>query len=166
MIFTDSSPTGIVALIAKQARELGFTNVIYNPSGILEARVLIETAGVKGSSNILNPRLFPEPPTKLFAEIKRRYEEKYKEDMSSQTPELYPLPFWIAEAMKRAKSVNVDKVIETLPNTEWSNYPLGPARWGGEKFYGIKRQIVYPLPLSLLQDGKWKLIMKKDMALD
>lgn len=165
MIFTDAAPTGTIALIAKQARELGFKDIIFEPTGVLEAKVLFETAG-KGSDNILVLRMWPKAPTKLYADIERRYEEKYREPMASVLPEGYAVVPWATEAMKKAGTVESGKVIPVLAETPFENHPFGPAHWGGEKFYGVKRQIIYPTPMSMLTDGKWKLVMVKEGKLD
>jgi branched-chain amino acid transport system substrate-binding protein len=165
MIFSDASPTGTVALIAKQSRELGFKGVIYNPTAVLEAKVLWDTAG-KASDNVLVPRMWAEPPTKLYADLERRYVEKYKEPMLALYPEIYPLLPWITKAIQKAGSIDTQKVIPVLADMPNPDHPCGPAKWGGEKFYGIKRQIVYPVGLCILQDQKWKLVMKKVAELE
>lgn len=165
MIFTDAAPTGTVALIAKQARELGFTNIIYSPTAALEAKVLWDTAG-KSSDKILVPRMWAKPPTKIYADLERRMVEKYKEPMLGVIPEVYPLVPWIAEAMKKANSVDVEKVVPALADTPYKDHPNGPAYWGGEKYFGIKRQIIYPLPLSITENGKWKEVLVKESVID
>ncbi len=164
MIFGDAAPTGTVALIAKQSRELGFKGIIYIPTAALEAKVLFDTAG-KASNDILVPRIWAEPPTKLFADLERRYVEKYKEPMLAMVPEVYPLLPWITKSMQKVGSIDNDKFIPVFADSVNPDYPSGPASFGGTKFYGIKRQIVYTIPLSILEDGKWKLVMKKEGTL-
>ena len=164
LIFSDAAPTGTVALIAKQSRELGFQGPIYNPTGALEAKSLWETAG-KGSDGVLVPRIWAEPPTPQYAELERHYMEKFKEPMLSILPEIYPLLPWITKAMQKAGSIDNEKFIPVLANSVDPDYSTGPAAWGGEKFYGIKRQIVYTIPLCVLEKGKWKLVMKKEGVL-
>jgi branched-chain amino acid transport system substrate-binding protein len=165
LIFTDAAPPQTVALIAKQARELGFTNIIYSPTTPLEEKVLWDIAG-KASDNIVAPRIFPQAPTKKFAELARRYEEKYKEIMPPTFAEVYPLIPWMIVAMKKANSIDNQKLIPTIADTPFKDHPIGPAYWGGEKYFGIKRQIIYPVPLCILKDQKWNLIETKEIKLD
>jgi len=63
--------------------------------------------------------------------------------------------------MQKANSIDVEKVIPVLADMPNRDHPCGPASWGAEKFYGVKRQIVYPVGLCILEDQKWKLLMKK-----
>jgi len=116
MICSDASPTGTVALIAKQARELGFTGPIYNPTGALEAKSLWETAG-KGSDRVVVPRVWAKAPNKIYADLTRKWEEKFKEPLMALAPEIYPLLFWTVDAMKKANSVENAKVIPALRET-------------------------------------------------
>jgi hypothetical protein len=58
--------------------------------------------------------------------------------------------------------VDHEKVYPALRETSYKDHPFGPASWGGEKMYGIKSQIVYPIPLSELKDGKWHEVMVKE----
>jgi branched-chain amino acid transport system substrate-binding protein len=160
MLFTDGGATGTIAMVAKQARELGFTNIIWNPTGSLEPKVLVDTAG-KAADNVLN-RYWPEPPTTRWADLKKRYENRYKEQMPFQLPEMYPMIFWVVEAMKKANTVDIEKVIPIFADTIYNDHPYGPARWGGEKYYGIKRQVIFPIPLSIMKDGQWKMVVKKE----
>lgn len=164
MIYTDAVPTGTMALIAKQARELGFTGIILNPTGTLEVKVLWETAG-KAADNIVAPRMWGEPPTKIYTDLERRYEERYKETMLAQIPEIYPLIPWTVKAMQKAGSIDNEKLIPVLADTPYPDHPFGPASWGGEKYMGIKRQIVYPMPLSRSEGGKWKPLFVKEGTL-
>jgi ABC-type branched-subunit amino acid transport system substrate-binding protein len=157
-ICSDACPTGTVALIAKQARELGFQGPIYNPTGVVEAKSLWETAG-KGSDNVVVPRIWAKPPNDVYAQLEKKYKEKYKEDMLALVPEMYPLLFWLVQAMQAAKSVDSWEVTQALRASSFDDHPFGKASWGGEKTYGIASQIEYPIPLSILKDGKWEEVM-------
>jgi branched-chain amino acid transport system substrate-binding protein len=165
MLFTNAAPTGTIALIAKQARELGFNGIINDATSVLEADVLWNTAG-KASDGILAARMWPEPPTRTYVELERRYKEKYKEEMVSLFPEAYAAIPWITEAIRKANSIDTKKVVPALADTVYKNHPFGLASWGGERFYGIKRQIEYPIPLSITENGKWKKVVIKQGKLD
>ncbi len=165
LICTDAAPTGTVALIAKQSRELGFKGILYNPTGVLEAKVLFDTAG-KSSDNVLVPRIWAETPTKVYGDLERRYREKYKEEVAALFFEIYAMIPWITEAMKKANSTDVDKFLSAFADMPYKDHPFGPASWGGLKNYGIKRQMVYPIPLSILEGGKWKKVMVKEGKFD
>ena len=130
LIFSDAAPTGTVALIAKQSRELGFQGPIFNPTGALEAKSLWETAG-KGSDGVLVPRIWAKPPNKVYADFERKWEEKFKEPVLGLAPEVYPLLFWTINAMKKANSVDNEKVIQALYDTPFKDLSLWSCKLGG-----------------------------------
>ena len=48
------------------------------------------------------------------------------------------------------------KVADALAGSTYAAHPFGAASWGGEKAYGIKRQIIMPIPAAILKSGKWE----------
>jgi branched-chain amino acid transport system substrate-binding protein len=155
IIDTDGSPTGSIALIAKQARELGYNGYFVNSTAVLEAKAISDIAG-KAGENIIALRIWANPPTKLYSELAERHQKKYGEAAPGTLWETYGAARWLVDTITRAGTFDTKKVSDALAASTYDAHPFGAATWGGEKTYGIKRQIVIPIPASILKNGKWE----------
>ena len=155
IIDTDGSPTGSIALIAKQARELGYNGYFVNSTAVLEAKAISDIAG-KAGENIIALRIWANPPTKLYTELAERHQKKYGEAAPGTLWETYGAARWLVDTITKAGTFDTKQVADALSRSSYANHPFGPASWGGEKTYGIKRQIVIPIPASILKNGKWE----------
>jgi branched-chain amino acid transport system substrate-binding protein len=155
IIDTDGSPTGSIALIAKQARELGYNGYFVNTTAVLEAKAIADIAG-KAANNIIALRIWANPPTKLYTELAERHQKKYGEAAPGTLWETYGAARWLVDTITTAGTFDTKQVADALARSSYANHPFGPAVWGGEKTYGIKRQIVIPIPASILKNGKWE----------
>ena len=155
IIDTDGSPTGSIALIAKQARELGYNGYFVNSTAVLEAKAIADIAG-KAGDNIIALRIWANPPTKLYTELAERHQKKWGEAAPGTLWETYGAARWLVDTITKAGSIDTKKVADALAASSYADHPFGPASWGGEKNYGIKRQIIIPIPASILKNGKWE----------
>lgn len=155
MIETDGSPTGSIALIAKQARELGFQGYFLNSTAVLEAKAISDIAG-KAGDNIIALRIWAKPPTQLYSQLAERHQKKWGEAAPGTLWEAYAAARWVANVIQKTGTFDTKKVAEALAQSTYPEHPFGTASWGGEKHYGAKRQIVIPIPASILKDGKWE----------
>ena len=155
IIDTDGSPTGSIALIAKQARELGYNGYFVNSTAVLEAKAISDIAG-KAGENIIALRIWANPPTKLYTELAERHQKKHGEAAPGTLWETYGAARWLVDTITKAGTFDTKQVAGALAGSSYANHPFGPASWGGEKTYGIKRQIVIPIPASILKNGKWE----------
>ena len=155
IIDTDGSPTGSIALIAKQARELGYNGYFVNTTAVLEAKAIADIAG-KAGDNIIALRIWANPPTKLYTQLAERHQKKYGEAAPGTLWETYGAARWLVDTITKAGTFDTKQVADALSRSSYANHPFGPASWGGEKAYGIKRQIVIPIPASILKNGKWE----------
>jgi branched-chain amino acid transport system substrate-binding protein len=155
IIDTDGSPTGSIALIAKQARELGYNGYFVNSTAVLEAKAIADIAG-KAGDNIIALRIWANPPTKLYTELAERHQKKWGEAAPGTLWETYGAARWLVDTISKAGTFDTKKVADALASSTYANHPFGAASWGGEKNYGIKRQIVIPIPASILKGGKWE----------
>jgi branched-chain amino acid transport system substrate-binding protein len=155
LIETDGSPTGSVALIAKQARELGFQGYFLNSTAVLEAKAISDIAG-KAGDNIIALRIWAKPPTELYAQLADRHQKKYGEAAPGTLWEAYAATRWVVNTIQKTGTFDTKKVAEALAQSTYAEHPFGAASWGGEKSYGAKRQIVLPIPAAILKDGKWE----------
>jgi branched-chain amino acid transport system substrate-binding protein len=154
-IETDGSPTGSIALIAKQARELGFQGYFLNSTAVLEAKAISDIAG-KAGDNIIALRIWAKPPTELYAQLAERHQKKYGEAAPGTLWEAYGAARWVVNTIQKAGTFDTKKVADALAQSTYPEHPFGAASWGGEKTYGAKRQIVLPIPAAILKDGKWE----------
>jgi hypothetical protein len=60
------------------------------------------------------------------------------------------------DTIVKTGTFDTKKVADALGQSNYAGHPFGPASWGGEKNYGVKRQIVIPIPASILKNGKWE----------
>jgi branched-chain amino acid transport system substrate-binding protein len=155
MIDTDGSPTGSIALIAKQARELGYTGYFVNSTAVLEAKAISDIAG-KAGDNIIALRIWANPPTKLYTELAERHQKKWGEAAPGTMWETYGAARWLLDVISKTGTFDTKKVAAALAQSTYPAHPFGQASWGGEKTYGIKRQIVMPIPAAILKNGKWE----------
>lgn len=154
-IDTDAAPTGTIGLIAKQARELGYKGYFISSTAVLEAKALVDIAG-KGADGIIAYRVWATAPTKLYEDLAARHQKKYGEAALGTIWESYAATRWVVEAIQKANTFDSKKVADTLAGSSFQHHPYGPASWGAEKAYGIRRQIQTPLPASIIKDGKWE----------
>ena len=155
MIETNGSPTGTIALIAKQARELGYQGYFLNSTAVLEAKAIYDIAG-KAADNIIATRIWSKPPTPLYTQLAERHQKKYSEAAPGTLWEAYAAARWAVNVIQQVGTFDTKKVAEALGESKYAEHPFGPATWGGAKHYGLKRQIVAPIPASILKDGKWE----------
>ena len=155
VIDTDGSPTGSIALIAKQARELGYKGYFINSTAVLEAKAIWDVAGPAGE-NIIAYRIWAKAPTPLYQQLADRHQKKWGEPAAGTLWEAYGAVRWLVQTLESTGTFDTKKVAEALAESKYDAHPFGPAAWGGQKAYGLKRQIVYPLPVSILKGGKWE----------
>src|SRR5262245_6248268 len=149
-IDTDGSPTGSIALIAKQARELGYTGYFVNSTAVLEAKAIWDVAGPAGE-NIIAYRIWAKAPTPLYQQLADRHQKKWGEAPAGTLWEAYGATRWLVDVLQKANTLDSKKVAEVLAESKYDAHPFGPATWGGQKTYGLKRQIVGPIPASILK---------------
>jgi branched-chain amino acid transport system substrate-binding protein len=88
--------------------------------------------------------------------LKEAYQAKYgKGIISPFMPAFYHGAYMVAEAIKRADSIETDKVrtaMETLDGFDIGIY--GPVKWTGKETYGVNRQLLMQYFFSEVKDGK------------
>ena len=113
IIDTDGSPTGSIALIAKQARELGYNGYFVNTTAVLEAKAIADIAG-KAGDNIIALRIWANPPTKLYSELAERHQKKYGEAAPGTLWETYGAARWLVDTITKAGTFDTKKVADAL----------------------------------------------------
>jgi ABC-type branched-subunit amino acid transport system substrate-binding protein len=90
------------------------------------------------------------PAVKEFAQ---KYRAKYGEVVSLTGLVNYSAAELFFEAMRRAETVEADKVIKIIETQKFQTI-MGPVVIGGEKTYGIKRQVLHTMIVSVMRGGK------------
>lgn len=147
--YTD--PTG-EALILKQARELGYKGIILLAWGPDPAQVM-KIAGPLAEGAYLSATP-PEPATQLAKDLYQKFLKKYPaNEWRGQYQHYHTLLPTLSAAIEKCQSFDPQKIADTLETMKWES-ALGPQSFGGKKYYGIKRQLIVPITLLKMVNGK------------
>jgi len=149
-----TTPGRVFALLVKQARELGYTGKIINV-GIGDPNVVLEKAGKEGAEGVIFPTIFGEPLPPQVAAWKKKYEARWGEwNPISLNFSIYADS--LMSCLKAANSVDVDKVKAAMenPNFRVNSTIFGLSHFWGKEYYGINHQLLHPIPVSEIRDGK------------
>ncbi len=163
MITCGGSPTGSIALIAKQARAMGYKGVISNTSPT-SAADLVPVIGKDAEGIISCAKAFEPPLSQKMIELLAREKTKYGRSYAT-FPDFYVFFTIVAEAIQRAQSLDTTDIKNILedPTQVWTLdfIEKGKARIGSPRcleFYGEsgKHQAYYPFLITQVRDGKDK----------
>lgn len=148
------SPQGDSGLIVKGLKERGYTGHKFCIS-VLDPYVYMSVGGEATDETYLDLgwdlETPPSPPA--VREFSKKYKAKYNESVSLTGLVNYSAAELFFEAMRRAESIDADKVIKTIETQKFQT-TMGPVVIGGEKTYGIKRQFLHPMIVSVVRGGK------------
>lgn len=90
------------------------------------------------------------------------YVERYEETpMMIAALHPYMAVYSYVMAIEAADSLDTAAVRDALADLEWES-PYGPAKWGGEELFGIKRQLICPVYFSHFVDGELVIVGSTD----
>jgi branched-chain amino acid transport system substrate-binding protein len=161
IIEMDGNPPGYVALIVKQARQLGYKGLLSQISGGPSLNEVLEVAGPQLAEGFLSlDQLDLEDP--YLQGFLNAYKKKYGENerVNPFAPVHYNSCRVLFDAIERANSLDTDKVKIALENSDGFIGVYGPIKWTGEKKYGIRHQILTPFYLKQIKDGKFVTVKK------
>jgi branched-chain amino acid transport system substrate-binding protein len=149
----DGNSPGDAGLMLKQIRQAGFKGKVFQVGGPAVDEI-IEIAGPASEGFMTYDFIdWDMPKAKV---LKEAYQAKYgKGIISPFMPAFYHGVYMIAEAIKRADSIETDKVrtaMETLSGFDIGIY--GPVKWIGKETYGINRQLLMQYFFSEVKGGK------------
>src|SRR5256712_148135 len=155
MLDVAAAPPGEAGLILKQARELGFKGPKGWTAGVNPV-TLVGIAGKEAAEGVWSPANINVKSDFVSATVRRfgeEYEKRYKEVPGVIAVANYAAFDVFTKAMQDARSLDTDKVLAALTqkpfDTVWGRLGLG-----GKETYGIDRQILYPVVISEIRDGK------------
>ena len=147
-------PLGVDGLVTKQLYEVGYRGVKSHSSG-REGPKFVRISGKKAAENTLLWSLFdfsaPDVPAKTKA-FRDRYFAEHKQEPTSLSMRNYSAVMIYAEAIKRAGTLDPDKVVEIIKKMgkEGLDTLYGKAKLTGSDWYGIDHRIGLPLPLTVV----------------
>ena len=155
MIDITGAPPGDQALIVKQARELGYKGKTFAGTTIDPAE-FCKIAGTKNAEgHISNTHDFLGA---FNTEAQKKYVDDYLKLFGNPfdpvTPKYTPYLDILIQAIEKAGSLDTTKVKEAMEKTEEWDSIFGKARFGAKDYYGVKHQIVTPVYISELVNGK------------
>jgi ABC-type branched-subunit amino acid transport system substrate-binding protein len=142
------TPVGSIALVVKQARELGYKGYITSPTsmpGDLEKWQGI--AGVEASKGFIGIMASPEEYTSLGLEYNALWEQicpKIKSTDLAYSVHAHILMM----AIEKAQSFDPDDILKVLRTAEFHSFHKLPLKASGEKTFGIKNHMTVPVPYS------------------
>lgn len=153
MIETSYTAPATAALICKQARELGYKGVIMLSWGP-DAEQVLKIAGPHAENAYLVLAGPIKPVTLQQKMIYKRFVDKWGEkDWSSTFWSNFGLLSTLTAAIEKTQSFDPYKIANVMQDLEVS-VPMGTVYFGGSKYYGIKRQLVFPETLYQIRNAK------------
>ena len=153
LIETGMSPPTSIALMCKQARELGYKGQIllnWHPM----AHQMIKIAGRHAEGAYLGTYL-SKPQDDYQKDIQKRFFAKGypKKEWGEEYFVNFALAPNLTKAIVKCQSFDAEKIAKTLENLNFRT-AYGPSWFGGNKVYGIKRQLIIPVSLLQVKNGK------------
>lgn len=152
----------------RTARQLGFKGVFISDSPLAPG-IILSIVGPEGSHDVLTNGMDFSHATPGIKESMERWAKVYKEPYFEDTPVTYAQAEAFVQALKKANSVEVEKVIaafESMTAPGSINTCWGPAHMTGKKTFGVNRVLNRPVPQTRLMNGKIEFIGLKMPALD
>lgn len=154
IIELDGTAPGDAGLIVKQARQLGYENLIVQTGGPGIEQIM-NVAG-KLAEGFLSYNIFdPDDPNPEVQNFIKAFKAKgYPGVINPYCPVMYNAAMMLFDTIEKANSLDTETVRMALLKTAGYETMFGPIRWTGEKTYGINQQIMTPFYISQVKDGK------------
>ncbi len=139
-------------LLLKQARQTGFKGKIWQVGGPSVDEIV--QVGGPLAEGFLSLEVF-NPSDPAFQEFSAAYHAKWSGVMNSETPLWNNAARILFEALRRAGSLDVDNVRDAVEHLGGYNPGLyGPVVWGGMAEYCVNHQLLLPIWIAEIKDGK------------
>jgi branched-chain amino acid transport system substrate-binding protein len=149
-------PTPHQALQSKAARELGYKGIMAT-STPTDAAGLIKVVDKKFVEGYYTSASIVEGPlaTPLIKKWKADWEASGKkwDDAGGLTPANF-LPLVLQAIVKAGTVDDTDKIKAAMESMVFDSPVFGPCKWGGKERYGINHNLIYPVHISKVADGK------------
>jgi len=152
----------------RTARQLGFKGIFISDSPLAPA-IILSIAGKEGCHDVLTNGMDFAHPTPGIKESMDRWAKVTKDPYFEDTPVTYAQAEAFVQALKKANSVDVEKVIaafESMTEPGSIGTCWGPAHMSGAKTFGVNRVLNRPVPQTRLMNGKIVFLGLKMPALE
>lgn len=141
------------ALLLKQARELGYKGVILLIWGP-DPKQVLKIAGPHAEGAYLGVSGPEEPQSDAEKELYERFLDNYsKEEWNPNYYTHHGLIKALTKAIVKCQSFDPTTIAKTIEDLTWEA-PQGVHSFGGSKLFGIKRQLIRPVTILQVKDGK------------
>jgi branched-chain amino acid transport system substrate-binding protein len=152
-----------MALMVKAARELGFKGPILS-LGSASPVFVLAGAGAVNCYDIMCDQAYAGDPSapEPMRKAKQRWEAKYpKEQFADDALMAWDEVWVLAQAIEKAQSLDPAVVLKTLESMSAPGSlktTFGPGHMGGLKTLGVNRELVRPIPISVIQGKEIKMV--------
>lgn len=152
----------------RTARQLGFKGIFISDCPLAPA-IILSIAGKESCHDVLTNGMDFAHPTPGIKESMDRWAKVTKDPYFEDTPVTYAQAEAFVQALKKANSVDVEKVIaafESMTAPGSFDTCWGPAHMSGAKTFGVNRVLNRPVPQTRLMNGKIVFLGLKMPALE
>ncbi len=146
--------TGEAALLLTELHDRGYEGKIVALSA-QPPLAIVAIAGMEATEGMMVLAGDPESPVTpdAYVDFYNSYVERYDEQpFMVGTLDAYNAVHSYAMAIEEAGTLDTAAVRDALEDLEWE-CAHGPAYWGGEDLFGIKRQLIRAVMFSVIHDG-------------
>ncbi|MCZ6773902.1 MAG: ABC transporter substrate-binding protein [Proteobacteria bacterium] len=156
LIEMSATRPGHEGLIVKQLHELGYKGKLVSAGTSPDETFKIAGAEAMEGMYLLQAISYESPDAspaqKAYA---KKYREKYNEKfVSFQSEKLYDAAIGVFGAIEACQCFDPTELRDFFVTYDWMTLAGQMTAWGGEKTYGIKRQLIHTLPINVFRDGK------------
>jgi len=147
-----SNSPGDGGLMVKQARAVGYKNLIWQVGGPSVDEIISVAGPLAEGFLSLDCYDFTTPEGKKFEQM---YHAKWGGIINGQTPAWYNAARILFEALRHADTTDTAKVRDALEHLEGTDFgTYGPVVWGGKADYGVNHQLLLPFWIVEVKGGK------------
>lgn len=162
IIELDTTAPGTAGLVIRQARELGFKGLFVKIGGP-GVPAIVEAAGKEFAEGTI-VYVAADTSTEKYKWLEAEYAKIYNPPMNSFTEFFYDAATMLFAAMQKAGTVSdVDAVRDALVSLTPFTGAQGTVVWGGMETYGNNHQLIGPVFIGTIADGKEKIIGRVDV---
>ncbi|MGP1675723.1 MAG: ABC transporter substrate-binding protein [Burkholderiales bacterium] len=156
-----TTPPGTAGLVMRQARELGFKGQFVKIGGPGVPQI-VAAAGKEFAEGLICYAA-ADVTTKNYKALEVEYAKVLKPPMNEFVVYFYDAARMLLNAIQAAGTVeDPDKIRAALEKQSPYKGVQGTIRWGGMKDYGVNHQILTPIFIGMIKDGKQDIIGRMD----
>ena len=143
------------ALLIKQSRELGYKGLLVAAIG-LQGNTLLQVAGAQAMEGVIETGVLEDDPGvgAKYRDFAKEYKAQFPNlPFIDLVPETYDSVYYFLSFLNGQTSLDTTVLKDRYADYRWDGV-FGETHYGGEKTFGIKRQVVHPAFISQWKNGK------------